>query len=248
MSTSTTNPELPIVAYCRACGKALTMETQHLANGTVYCADHVPAPAAATPGTSAPAGAQSSPYQPPYTSPYTAPPPPASPYTAPMVAEGTSPGLAFLLGLIPGVGAVYNGQYAKALVHVIIFGFLISSLTGNAWRGLEPLAGMVIGLFYFYMPFEAFHTARRRQLGLPIDEFSSIIPLKRSSGGFPFGPVLMIVLGAIFLLNTFEIIEFYQLMRYWPVALIGLGVYMLWVRMRNDDRDSTAGEMSHESR
>ena len=32
-----------------------------------------------------------------------------------------SPGLAFFLGWIPGVGAIYNGQYAKGLVHAVAF-------------------------------------------------------------------------------------------------------------------------------
>ena len=59
-------------------------------------------------------------------SPYTAPEP--SPYTTPqpsphpMSDPGASPGLAFLLGFIPGVGAIYNGQYVKGLIHVVVLG------------------------------------------------------------------------------------------------------------------------------
>jgi hypothetical protein len=32
-----------------------------------------------------------------------------------------SPGLAALLGFIPGVGAMYNEQYAKGIVHLMVF-------------------------------------------------------------------------------------------------------------------------------
>ena len=39
---------------------------------------------------------------------------------------GTSPGAAFALGLIPGVGAIYNGEFLKAAIHVLIFGTLIT--------------------------------------------------------------------------------------------------------------------------
>src|SRR5213076_335462 len=39
---------------------------------------------------------------------------------------GTNPGAAFALGLIPGVGAIYNGEFVKAAVHVLIFGMLVS--------------------------------------------------------------------------------------------------------------------------
>ncbi len=41
---------------------------------------------------------------------------------------------------------------------------------------LQPLFGMMIAVWIFYMAFEAYHTAKRRQLGQPVDEFSSIVP------------------------------------------------------------------------
>src|SRR5512142_1490566 len=47
-----------------------------------------------------------------------------------------SPGLAFVLGLIPGVGAIYNGQYAKGVVHVVVFGLLISIVSSGSVSGL----------------------------------------------------------------------------------------------------------------
>src|ERR1700677_174255 len=37
------------------------------------------------------------------------------------------PGVALGLGFIPGLGAVYNGEYIKALIHVLIFGGLIAA-------------------------------------------------------------------------------------------------------------------------
>lgn len=144
---------------------------------------------------------------------------------------GSSPALAFLLGLIPGVGAIYNGQYAKGLVHVVIFGLLISLASSGAANGFQPLIGMLIASFYIYMPFEAYHTARRRQLGQHVDEFSSILPLRSQAGGFPAGPVLLIALGVLFLLHNLELLPIERLLRYWPVLLIGLGVYMLYCRL-----------------
>ena len=94
----------PITAYCRACGKGLTSEMVRNYNGMVYCAEHVPA------------SQQSS-------NPYTAS---AASTVPPSANAGVSPGLAFLLGLIPGVGAIYNGQYAKGFVHVLVTGVLFS--------------------------------------------------------------------------------------------------------------------------
>ncbi|HEY1159962.1 MAG TPA: hypothetical protein VGE83_04995, partial [Terracidiphilus sp.] len=48
------------------------------------------------------------------------------PYVPPPVG-GPSPGLAALLGFIPGVGAMYNGQFIKGMVHLAIFAVLVSA-------------------------------------------------------------------------------------------------------------------------
>ena len=149
--------DIEAVAFCRSCGRALCGTCQRLADGSVFCAEHAPAPQAA-PGARPAAG---------------------QPMMQPVVQPGApSPGLAFVLGLIPGVGAIYNSQYVKGLVHVIVLGTLISLVDSNYIGNLEPLFGMLIGLWVFYMAFEAYHTANRRLHGLPVDEFSSLIPLR----------------------------------------------------------------------
>jgi cadmium resistance protein CadD (predicted permease) len=149
-----------------------------------------------------------------------------------------SPGLAFVLGLIPGVGAIYNGQYAKGLVHVIIIGLTISILSNGAARGFEPLLSLMLAGFWFYMAFEAYHTARRRQQGLVVDEFSSLFPM-RGENKFPVAPILLIVLGVIFLLNNLDFFQVERIIRYWPVLLIALGIYMLYLRMSDASSNSS---------
>lgn len=212
------HPETPATAFCRSCGRPLCSECQRPAQGSIYCEQHVPAASVPPPPTVTPA------------------------------LTGTSPGLAFVLGLIPGVGAIYNGQYAKGLIHVVIFGLLISIASSGAAGGFEPLFGMLIAIFYFYMPFEAYHTARRRQLGQPVDEFSSLLPRQPTPGAFPAGPVLLIALGVLFLLNNLDILRLDQLIRYWPVLLIALGGYMLYCRLagvprQNGSRGDTHGSL-----
>lgn len=201
------HPETVAVSFCRSCGKPLCTACERRSLGTIYCEEH----AQALP--------QAAPYSP-YTNPYTGP------------QDGSaSPGLAFLLGLIPGVGAIYNGQYAKGLVHVVVLGVLISILSSDPGP-MEPLFGLLTAVWIIYMPFEAYHTARRRLMGMPIDEFSSLVPMGKTTGAFPVGPVFLIVMGVVFLLHNLEILRLYQIMRFWPVALILLGVYLLWARVR----------------
>jgi hypothetical protein len=150
---------------------------------------------------------------------------------------GPIPGLALGLGFIPGVGAIYNGQYAKGLVHVVIVGLIISVLANDAARGFEPLVGLMLAAFFFYMAFEAHHTARRRQQGLVVDEFSSLFP-SRGGNRFPIAPILLIVLGVIFLLNNLDYFQIERFIRFWPALLIVLGVYMLYLRMAGSSSEA----------
>lgn len=193
-----------VVGYCRACGKALDASSVRAAHGTIYCQEHVPLENPTTPGAS----------------PYSAAPPP-------IPASGVSPKWAFVLGFIPGVGAIYNGQYVKGLVHVLIAGLLIS-LVDNPPNGFEALSGLLLAGFFWYMAFEAYHTAKKRNLGQKVDQFSSVIPMHQS--GFPAAPVVLIALGVLFLLNNLGLFQLRQVLKYWPVLLIALGVYMLYVR------------------
>jgi len=218
------HPDAPAIGYCRECGKPLCEACRHQADGTIYCDEHSPRVAYAPPPPPAPA--------PPPPSPYTAPDP--SPYTAPRpqyTDPGASPGLAFMLGFIPGVGAIYNGQYVKGLIHVVIMGLLIAIVSSDETAPLQPLFGMMIAVWVFYMAFEAYHTAKKRQLGEPVDEFSSIVPRHNQHSRFPLAPTVLIAVGLIFLLHNLDIVRFGQMIRYWPVALIALGVYMLYERL-----------------
>jgi hypothetical protein len=196
-----------IVGYCRACGKALAEADVHKAQGAMYCKEHAPMESV-----------------PPYAeSPYT-----ASPYNAgfvPPLRSDISPGFAFGLGFIPGVGAIYNGQYAKGLVHVAVIGVLISIMNADIPDRFEPLMALLLVAFWAYMPFEAYHTARSRQMGHPVDEVSSLVPVHASQ--FPVAPAILIVLGMVLLLDNLGIFELRRMLRFWPVLLIAAGMYML---------------------
>lgn len=223
------HPEAPAVAYCRDCGKALCEACRREADGTVYCEQHAPASAwPSTPPPPAPQPMPASPYTAPEATPYTT----AQPVRPPITDPGSSPGLAFLLGFIPGVGAIYNGQYVKGFIHVVVFGVLIAIVNDDQMSGnLQPLFGMMIAVWVFYMAFEAYHTAKRRQLGQPVDEFSSIVPRAGHPARFPLAPTVLIAVGVLFLLHNLNILRIGELVRYWPVALICLGAYMLYERL-----------------
>jgi hypothetical protein len=206
--TCPNHPESQAVAFCRSCGKPLCDECKHAAQGTIFCAEHVPV---------------------------SAPPPPPAPAASPYRRDDlASPGIAAFLGIIPGVGAIYNGQYAKGLVHAVIFGLIISIMTRTGGES-EPMLAFLLVAWIFYMIFEAHHTARKRIMGEAVDEFSSLVNVRPGSRGFPTGAVTLIVLGVILLLNTLDILDFRYIAKYWPVVLIAAGVYMLWARLSAGD-------------
>src|SRR5436305_7142084 len=228
------HPEVPATAYCRTCGKAVCDECRRDAFGTVFCEEHAPAPAAAT--------------TPPAPGPAFTPPPPGAaplPGAAPgYVYADVSPGLALFLGMIPGVGAIYNGQYAKGMVHAIIWGVLMSIADSRAAHGLEPVFVMSVIAWMAYMAFEAYHTARKRRMGEPVDEYSSLINLSGRSDQIPVAAVVLIILGILLLLHTLDLLDFDRVVRFWPVLLIAAGVYLLYGRFTG--RDTAVGEARNE--
>ena len=149
------------------------------------------------------------------------------PATGSYAYSDVSPGLAFFLGAIPGVGAIYNGQYAKGIVHAVIWGLLMSMANSRAIQGMEPLFGVLVAAWWFYMAFEAYHTARKRRAGEPVDEYSSILNLTGGRNHIPVAGIALVILGALLLLHTLDLLDFEYVARFWPVLLIAAGAYLL---------------------
>ena len=84
------------------------------------------------------------------------------PFVAP--ASGPNPSVAAVLGIIPGVGAMYNAQYFKGLIHVVIFVVIISITTHYG------LFGLFIPAWVLYQSFEAYHTAKAIRDGQPLPD------------------------------------------------------------------------------
>lgn len=212
--TCVVHAERPAAAYCRACGKALCEECKRSVRGVVYCEDCLAKELA---------GAT-----------------PPAPSFVPS-GDSPSPGAALGLGFIPGVGAIYNGQYAKAFVHVVILGILISILNSGAAGPFEPLFGLMLMAFFFYMALEAYHTAKKRQAGLPVDEWSGFLSPGRGLGRTG-GALILILLGVVFLLNNLGVFSLSAMLKYWPVALILVGLMMLVERLRGPKSTPPSGD------
>jgi Domain of unknown function (DUF5668)/B-box zinc finger len=258
------HPETPATAYCRTCGMPVCDACRRDAFGTVYCAEHAPAPSFTASQTATPPPPMSdagyAPPPPGYVPPPPgyAPPPPEPPpvgfvagnraYPIPPRPGAVSPALAFFLGLIPGVGAIYNGQYAKGIVHGLIWGLLMSIADSRAAHGLEAIFVMLVIVWWAYMAIEAHRTAQLIAAGQSVDEFSSIVSLNGRGDQAVAAGVILVVLGIILLLRTLNVLDIDELMaRYWPVLLIAGGAWLLWGRISgHSDASARHAEARHE--
>ena len=156
------HPETPVASYCQNCGKALCSECTRPVGGFIYCeqclAAKVGAPSA-QPGAPFPPG-------------------------VPVSSGGANPALATILGIIPGVGAMYNGQFVKAMIHVLVFVILI------AITDQHDFFGFFIAAWVLYQIFDANQTAKARRDGLPLPDPFGINELANRLGNQnpPTGP------------------------------------------------------------
>ena len=251
-------------AYCQNCGKALCGAcARKEAAGQIFCEPCWTAWSAA-------ANAHRS-------------------YVPPSIG-GPSPWLAAMLGSIPGVGAMYNGQYIKGFVHVAIFLVLVSA------AHVYGVFGLFVAAWIFYQIFDAYHTAKARRDGDPLpdplglNELSNAIflntqpPQGPAPGGAnpgapatqgsyqstyqapyqapyvpppgfagpgvppippippvppvgwrrrePIGAVILIGLGVLFLLGQFDWFSWRIFQYFWPLALIGFGLWLIVRRVQ----------------
>ena len=206
-------PDVDAVGYCRNCGKAMCSTCVRPVRDVLYCEDclatimGIPAATpAALPGP-------------------LVPPPGALPPPVPS-RPTSSPGVAFVLGLFPGLGAVYNGEYNKALIHIVVFIAMIFGLNTDIGDAAETVLSLLVAGFILYMAFDAMRVAKARNLGeTPVD------PLESWSKNRPVGPIILIALGVLFLLNNFNWFPFWRIQRLWPLVLIGVGILMFRNRL-----------------
>lgn len=143
------------------------------------------------------------------------------------VRRRTSPFVATLLSFVPGLGAAYNGQTSKAIVHFAIFAsfFQMAVVTD----GVHFFVLGVIGT-WLYAAVDACRTAQLMRSGLSPAEEEDVIA--RRLYGNPFAwAVTLIVLGVVFLMHTLLGVHL-PVRQLLPVALVALGAYMLFDYLR----------------
>ena len=146
-------------------------------------------------------------------------------------APPKSPGIALLLSfLFPGMGQVYNGQPAKALVFFAVF---VGSIYGAVEGDPMPFA-LFIPFTLFYNLIDAYRSATIINMkaagGQQIEEDSGVE--SPAWGG------TLVALGLVLLLNNLGWIPLRELQRWWPILLIVGGGAMLHGSFRKKQESS----------
>ena len=152
-----------VVSFCQQCGRSLTADSQRRLGAGIFCEPCAAIRTAQNAGPYAtPGSSQAGGWQPVNAGAGSSYPPVAS--ALPRAGE-PNPVLAGFLGLIPGVGAMFNGQYPKGVLHLIVFVVLVSLADNLNWVFWWFVWGWI-----FYQAFDAYHTALARRDGQPLPD------------------------------------------------------------------------------
>src|SRR5919205_1261715 len=185
---------------CSQCARALCPACDHRIRGFPFCQDCIVA------------GVEMLRYQRSQTS------------DANVIRRKTSPFIATFLSLfVPGLGAAYNGQTSKAIVHFAVFAsfFQMAVVTNGVTFFVLGVAGT-----WLFAAVDACRTGQLMRAGLAPDAEEDAIARQLYGNPVAWG-VTLVALGLAFLSHTLLGIQF-PVRRTLPVALVILGLYMLF--------------------
>src|SRR5436305_8568988 len=163
----------PAVVECNRCERALCTACDHRIRGFPYCQDCIVA------------GVEMLQQQ-------------SRSNVLPALRRDNSPLVATLLSFVPGLGAAYNGQTSKAIVHFAVFAsfFQLAVVTNG-------VAIFVLGVFgtWLFAAVDACRTAQLMRAGLAPDAEEDAITRQLYGNPVAWG-ITLLVLGSMFLAHT----------------------------------------------
>jgi hypothetical protein len=154
-----------------------------------------------------------------------------------------SPVLALVLSLMPGVGQIYVGYYQQGFINALVVATLITLLSSNTIRGAEPLFGIFLAFYWLYNVVDAwrratFYNNALAGIGpatLP-EEFAVT-----SGRGTLAGGVALLIVGIVALSNTLFGMSLEWLEKWWPLALIAGGAWLIYPALVQSKKVDAAG-------
>jgi hypothetical protein len=153
-----------------------------------------------------------------------------------------SPVLALVLSLMPGVGQIYVGYYQQGFTNALVVASIIAFLNARISDGAEPLFGIFLAFFWLYNVVDAWRRATFYNnvlagIGpatLP-DDFAVT-----SGRGTLAGGVALVLVGVIALSHTLFGVPLDWLEKWWPLALVGVGAWLIYPSIAGKKATDTA--------
>ncbi|HXO18595.1 MAG TPA: DUF5668 domain-containing protein [Thermoanaerobaculia bacterium] len=159
-------------------------------------------------------------------------PPVAGQADLPAGLGAKNPILAAFLSAFPGLGNIYNGLYLRGLVFFVIIGSLLNIIV----RG-HGLAGFALAFFWLFNMMDAYRQAALINYGYAQDLGLLDRPRHPAAGQAGLGAgILLVGIGLFALLDRYFSIDLDWLIDLWPVALLGLGAWLIWGSIRDRRR------------
>jgi len=136
-----------------------------------------------------------------------------------------------VLALMPGLGHVYVGYYREAFRNIAVVCIIMTVLSTNMLHRVEPPAVMFLA---FFILFNLVDAGRRASLynqaldGLRPMDLPEDMALTPGHGSL-VGGVLLVVLGVVFFMNTMFGVSLEWLGRWWPIAFVAGGAWLIYL-------------------
>jgi hypothetical protein len=139
-----------------------------------------------------------------------------------------SPALAAVLSLMPGLGQIYIGYYQQGFINILVIASIISLLSRGE-NFLTPFLALFLAFYWLYNMVDAarkatFYNQVLSGIGSSQMPEGEVLPGARGS---LLGGAVMIVVGGIALAHTRFGMPLDWIERWWPLALVLLGAYLL---------------------
>jgi hypothetical protein len=132
-----------------------------------------------------------------------------------------SPARAALFAIIPGIGAVYNRQYVKAVLHFAIFAGL--SIIASSGPGIFGLAAFA---WYVFTIIDAYRSAQAILRNVIINP--ALLEEDAEDINVPIWGGVLVLLGVLFFLNNLGVFSLAEMTRFlWPLFFVALGIYLV---------------------
>ncbi len=152
-------------------------------------------------------------------------------------ARYKSPALATLMSIMPGLGQIYIGYYQQGFINIAVIAALITLLANDMGK-LNPFCALFMAFYWLYNMVDAARKATFYNQAL-----AGLGPLDLPEGerlpgtqGSLVGGALMIAVGGIALAHTRFGMPLDWVERWWPMALVLMGAYLLYQSIAHKEK------------